>query len=260
MLRRQLIHGAAAVTAATVLPGRSHSAEPNSSVTVAAASDLKFVLEELAQRYVLTGATMPRLVFGSSGNLARQIQQGAPFDLFMSADERLIERLVAANVMRDRGVVYGVGYLTLVAASSAPFSLPSEFDRLASVLPRVERFAIANPEHAPFGRAALQAIKAAGLHDVLAPKLVFGESVVAALQFVLTGAAQMGISAQSLSQADALAGKLKQIKIDPSLHAPIIMRMALVGDGAPAARQFYQFLQSDQARTLFQRYGFGQNP
>ena len=259
MLRRQLIRAAAIAAGMSVVPARSRSGEPNSTVTVAAASDLKFVLEELAQRFAQTGAAMPRLVFGSSGNLARQIQQGAPFDLFMSADESLIDRLLAAKAMRDRGVVFGVGHLSLVTAANAPIALPTEFKQLHSVLPQIERFAIANPEHAPFGRAALQAIKAAGLYELLAPKLVFGESVVAALQFVLTGAAQMGIAGQALTLAEALAGKVKHIKIDQSLHAPIIMRMALVGEGAPAARLFYQFLQSDQARALFQRYGFGQN-
>lgn len=258
-LRRGTLAGVLTLACGSIVSVSQGRAQTAKAITVAAASDLKFVLEDLAQRFAQNGAPRPELIFGSSGNLARQIQQGAPYDLFMSADEALIDRLLAAKLIRDRGAVYGVGYLVLIALAGSMLSLPSDFKSIVSLLPQVERFAIANPEHAPYGRAAAQAIKSAGLHDALAAKLVLGENVVAATQFVLTGAAQLGITGQALVRAPALASKLKYSNIDSGMHAPLIMRMALIGDASAAARAFYQFLQGDQARSLFQRYGFGQS-
>ena len=248
-----------ALAGSNLLPSIQAHAQTGKTITVVAASDLKFVLEDLAQRFALSGAASPRLIFGSSGNLARQIQQGAPFDLFLSADEALIDRLFQAKLTQDRGVVFGVGHLMLIAPANSPLTLPADLSSIAGLLAQVERFAIANPDYAPFGRAALQAIKSAGLYDPLAAKLVLGENVVAATQFVVTGAAQLGITGQALAQSPALASMLKHSKIDSGLHAPIVMRMVLIGDANAAARAFYRFLQGDQARALFQRYGFGQS-
>ena len=153
------------------------------------------------QQFARDGGQQVELVFGSSGTLTRQIRDSAPFEMFLSADEAFVEELAEAGLTRDRGTLYAVGRIVLFAPTGSPLNPGEGLDGLARLLAsgRVTRFAIANPEHAPYGRAAEAALRKRGLWNDLQPRLVLGENVSQAAQFATTGNAVGGIIAYSLA-------------------------------------------------------------
>ena len=225
---------------------------------VAAAADLKFALAEIAGNYRRDTGREIALSFGSSGNFARQIPQGAPFDLFLSADETYIFRLAGQGLLRDEGQLYAIGRIALLAPPGSPLLVDGELRDLAAALAdgRLQRLAIANPQHAPYGRAARAALEQAGLWQALQGKLVLGENVAQAAQFALSGSAQGGIVAWSLVRAPALAKLGVAALIPESWHPPLRQRMALTRRAGEDARRFYDYLQQPAARVIFERYGF----
>ena len=172
-------------------------------IRVAAASDLQFALAELADRYQKESSQRVQLNMGSSGNFTQQIRQGLPVDLFMSADEEFVFQLADAGLTRDRGAIYALGRIAVLVPAGSSIALDPGLRGLGEALPVVRHFAIANPEHAPYGRAAQQALERLGLWQRLQPKLVIGENIAQATQFVTSGAAQAGITAASLAAGAA---------------------------------------------------------
>lgn len=223
---------------------------------VAAASDLKFALTEIAARFEADTGRKVQVSFGSSGNLARQIRQGAPFELFMSADEQFVFDLAADGLTRDRGDLYALGRLVLYAPQDAAIRLDAGLQGLRDDWQRVRKFAIANPEHAPYGRAARQALQALALWDFVQPKLVLGEDIAQTAQFVATGNAQAGIIALSLALAPELQQRGRYVLLPQTLHAPLRQRMVLTRRAGETAERFYDYLQQPPARALLKRYGF----
>jgi len=237
-------------------------AVPESAVAqkpvVAAASDLSFALADVADRFTRETGQHVELVFGSSGTLTRQIQDGAPFDLFLSADESFVEHLASAGLTRDGGTLYAVGRIVLFAPAGSPLR-PDE--GLASVrrlltAGKVTRFAIANPQHAPYGRAAEAALRKAGLWADLQPRLVLGDNVSQAAQFATTGNAVGGIIAYSLALAPALANRGTYALIPDTDHPPLRQRMVVLKRAGPGVGRFYDYLQGASARATLRRFGF----
>lgn len=232
-------------------------------IRVAAASDLKFVLTALLDSFQQESGLPVQTSFGSSGNFARQIQQGLPVDLFLSADEEWVTPLVKAGLTRrlpdgrpDPGTLYGLGRLALYVPQGSPLTLDENLRGLQAGWQQVTRFAIANPEHAPYGRAAREALQQLGLWEQIKTKLVLGENIAQATQFVSTGAAQAGITALSLALAPEVARLGRHIALSERLHAPLRQRMVLTRHASPAAVRLYDYLQSPAARAVFARYGF----
>lgn len=227
--------------------------------TVAAASDLKSALEEIARRYRTATGRDVKLVFGSSGNFYRQIGQGAPFQIFMSADEGFVYKLADAGKTEDRGHLYAVGRIVLYVPHASGIKLDPELAGLKAAIGSgaIKRFAIANPEHAPYGRAAEEALKKLGVWDALRPRLVIGENVSQAAQFASGGSSDGGIFAHSLVQAPQIAGRGRYVLIREALHQPLRQRMVLVKGATEGARAFYLYLQTQAARAVLTRYGFG---
>src|SRR5439155_17610589 len=168
----------AALVAACVVAARP-TAAPRSGPPVAAAANLNFVLEEIADRFARDEGEGVRLVFGSSGSLARQITQGAPFELFLSADEQFPRQLTAAGLARDEGAIYATGRLALFAPKCSTLIVEEQLEGLGRLLRAggVTRFAIANPSVAPYGSAAEAVLKTRGLWEAIQPRLVLGETV-----------------------------------------------------------------------------------
>lgn len=226
---------------------------------VAAASDLRFAMDELVDGWVARNPAAPiDVVYGSSGSFFAQISQGAPFDAFFSADAgypRELERAGLAEPGSTR--VYGIGRIvTWVPASSAADIETRGLAALAD--PSVGTVAIANPEHAPYGRAAIAALTSAGVLEVVQPKLVLGESVSQAAQFVETGAADAGIIALSLALAPALVGRGRYAVVPPDAY-PRLEQGAVVPLAAAqpeAARAFLDFVLGPEGRAVLDRYGF----
>jgi molybdate transport system substrate-binding protein len=225
---------------------------------VAAAADLKFALEQIAANFKTTTGREVKLAFGSSGNFATQLRQGAPFEIFLSADEGFVFQLADAGKTVDRGTLYAEGRLVLFAPKGSTLKPDANFNDLRAALAegRIQKFAIANPEHAPYGRAAEQALKGQGLWDAIKPKLVLGENVSQAAQFAASGSAQGGIFAYSLALSPAV-GALGTYALLPSdSYAPLRQRMVLIKGAGETARAFYGYVQTPAARVIFRRYGF----
>lgn len=256
---RRLAAIATLLAGALVLPFAAQASDvPN----IAAASDLQFVLPDIAAAFERATGQSVRLSFGSSGNFRQQIADGAPFDLFLSADASYADALVRERRTLDAGVIYAIGRLALFVANDSPIAPDAELRGVAAALAagRVSRFAIANPAHAPYGRAAQQVLTHAGLWTSIEPHLVLGENVSQAAQFAASGAAQGGIIAYSLVRAPGIAQRGRYALLPASGHDPLVQKMVLLQRADATARAFYAFLQQPAARAIFERYGFDLPP
>ena len=228
------------------------------TVKVAAASDLKFAMEELAAQYEKNTGQKITLVFGSSGQFATQLMQGLPMDVFLSADESLVFKLADAGKTLDKGKVYALGRIGLFVPHTSKLKADGSLKDLGAAIQdgRLQKLAIANPDHAPYGERAKQALQHAGLWSAVQSKLVLGENISQAAQFALSGSAQAGIIAQSLALAPAIADKGRFELIDSQAHQPLVQRMVMLKSASAAAQLFYDYLASPQAQTVLMRYGF----
>lgn len=224
-------------------------------VTIAAAADLKFAMDEIVDRFQQAHpGDKVQAVYGSSGKFHTQIQNNAPYDLYFSADIHYAQSLVDAGFAASEVRPYALGRIVLWSADrdASRMTLESLAD------PKIARIAIANPKHAPYGKRAEEALRAAGLWDKVQSKLVFGENIAHAAQFVQTGNAQVGIVALALAVNPALARKGSYWLIPDTLHAPleqgfIITRRAA---GSALARRFADYMASESARAVMVRHGF----
>lgn len=233
-------------------------AAAQSGPVIAAASDLKFALDEITSAFQKQTGKSVRVTYGSSGNFFQQIAQDAPFEIFMSADENFIFKLADKNLTVDRGALYATGRIVLFAPKGSALKVDTQLSDLRRALSdgRLKKFAIANPEHAPYGRAAMEALKRADLWTKIEPKLVLGENVSQAAQFALSGSTDGGIFAYSQALASAIAAAGNYVLIPESMHAPLHQRMVLTKKASDTARDFYAFMQRSFAREIFKQYGF----
>ena len=228
-------------------------------VRVAAAADLRYAMDELSRVFERTH-TDARLsvTYGSSGTFFAQLQNGAPFDVFLSADVDYPTQLAARGLTLDPPFEYGRGRLVLWVAEGSAVNVEQRGLR-ALTDPSVARVAMANPAHAPYGRAAQAALREAGLAEAVAPKLVLGENVSQALQFAQTRAADAALVALSLVRAPQAKGRF--VELPPASYPPIVqggvvMRQTSV---AAAARAFAAFLITREGNAILARYGLGQD-
>jgi len=227
-------------------------------VRVAAAADLQFALEEIVAGFEADTGQPVQLMLGSSGNFARQIRQGAPFHVYLSADEEFVLDLARDGYTRGDGDLYAIGRIVIMVPHGSPLVPDARLEDLARALEegRITRFAIANPEHAPYGRRAEQALRHRGLWEALEPRLVYGENVAQAAQFATTGNAQGGIIAYSLALAPRVAALGSFALMPEEWHTPLRQRMVLLRDAGAGAERFYDYMQQEPARLVLRRYGF----
>lgn len=225
---------------------------------IAAASDLKFALDEMVANFKNETGKVVVPVYGSSGNFKTQIIQGAPFQMFMSADEGFVFELADKGLTLDRGMLYAIGRVVLFAPHGATWKPdPGMVDFKAALADgRITRFAIANPEHAPYGRAAEEALRTFGLWDTVKARLVLGENVSQAAQFATSGSTQGGIFALSLVVSPQIGRLGTHALIPAEKHKPLRQQMVLLKSADETTRAFYAYIQSPSARAVFKRYGF----
>jgi molybdate transport system substrate-binding protein len=229
------------------------------TVSVAAASDLRYAMDDLVATY--QGAHPAQAVavtYGSSGSFFAQISQGAPFDVFFSADIAYPEELAAADLAApDTTRLYAKGRIVVWVQDASPIDV-EDLGITAVLDPAAERVAIANPDHAPYGRAARAAMEAAGVWDQVQPRIVLGENVSQAAQFVESGAADLGILALSLAIAPPLCREGRYALVPQELHPPIDQgAVVLTGAADPTAAQaFLDFVLGPEGRIVLDRYGF----
>ena len=227
-------------------------------ITVAAAADMSAALPELVAAYSKNSGQTVKLSFGASGNLTNQIRNGAPFDIFFSADEQYPQQLIGEGLATKETLYrYAVGRLVLWVPNDSPLDL-SKLGIKALLEPSVKKIAIGNPATAPYGRAAEAALKHFGIYDQVSSRFVVGENISQAAQFVESGNAQAGLIALSHALAPAMKdkGRYWTIPLDsyPTLNqAAVILSKSKQPD---AARKFLEFLHGSEATSLLSRYGF----
>jgi molybdate transport system substrate-binding protein len=242
----------ALITAVMVWGGISATAQ---EITVAAAADLNFALKEIAQKYEAKSGAKVKLTFGSSGNFFTAIRNGAPYDVYFSADVDYPKQLEAAG-LTEPGTMYkyALGRLVLWAPKDSPLDVTLGMKLLGDA--RVRKIAMANPKHAPYGRAAVAAMRAARVYGKAELKLVLGENISQAAQFVQTGNADVGLLALSLAMSPTMQGKYWMV---PAESYPAIRQAAVVVKASrqkEAAKLFLEYVRSDEARNIFKKYGF----
>ena len=226
-------------------------------LTIAAASDLNFVFREIVTEYEKVSGDQVRLTLGSSGNFFAQIQNGAPFDLYFSADISYPKKLEEAGLAVSGSLYpYAIGRIVLWAGNESHFDLSKGLEVLRE--PTVKKIAIANPKHAPYGRAAVAAMEHEQVYDRIKDKLVLGENISQAAQFVESGAADVGIIALSLALASPMQAVGHYWEIPADAH-PRIEQGAVIllgGKNQEGAKAFLSFIQGAQGQAMMKRYGF----
>jgi molybdate transport system substrate-binding protein len=226
-------------------------------ITVAAASDLQFVLPDVAARFQKDTGQSVKLVFGSSGNFFAQIQNGAPFDVFFSADIDYPWRLEAAG-LAEPGTLYeyAIGRIVLWVPTESKVDVSHGLKALLD--PEIKKIAIANPEHAPYGRAAVAALKHENIYDQVSGKLVLGENIAQTASLVVSGGADVGIIALSLAVAPSTKDKGRFAAI-PDGDYPVIEQAAVVlkaSHSNDAAKRFLAYIQTPEIQAILRSYGF----
>jgi molybdate transport system substrate-binding protein len=226
-------------------------------ITVAAAADLQFAFQDIAARFEKDTGHKVKTIFGSSGNFFAQVQNGAPFDIFFSADIGYPQKLEAAG-QSEPGTLYeyATGKIVLMAPKASPLDLNKGLPLLLD--PRVTKIAIANPEHAPYGRAAVAALQHEKLYDQLSAKFVMGENISQTASFVVSGSADAGIVALSLALAPSFQEKANYVSIPDGDYPPIRQAAVILKSSQQKeiARQFMTYLKEPETVGLMEKYGF----
>lgn len=237
-----------------VLTFRGASAQ---DIRVAAAADLQFALDDLTAQYAKQAGKKVGVSYGSSGNFFAQIQNGAPFDFLFSADIDYPRKLEAAG-LAEPGTLYeyAIGRIVIWMPRDARVDL-SELGWNALLQHGVQKIAIANPEHAPYGRAAVAALRSAGVYEQVRAKLVYGENIAQAAQFVESGNAQAGIIALSLALSPAMR-EAQRWDIPANMHPSIEQALIILKSAKDkeSARAFLAFVKSSAGRKILESYGF----
>ncbi len=229
-------------------------------IYVAAATSLTHVLKEIANQFESETQHVVKLSFASSGNLARQIIQGAPFELFLSADETYVSLLRKRSRLIDGDSnVYGIGRLVLYVPEGSSVLPSADLSTLAITIQtgQLKRLVIANPEHAPYGSIAKQALENADIWETVMPYLVYGKSASQTAQFALSGAVDAALIPYSLALLPEIGNKGRFMLVSDTLYTPLEQPMVLLQDAGSAAREFHDFILSDKARTIIQYHGLG---
>ncbi|MBT8544053.1 molybdate ABC transporter substrate-binding protein [Polynucleobacter paneuropaeus] len=226
------------------------------TTSVAVAANMKDAFTAINSAFIASGKPELRIVYGSSGNFASQIMNGAPFNLLISADENYPLELFKNGKTVDAGKVYAIGKLVMLTKNSSGIKLNTDKTELARVIAKANKIAIAKPELAPYGRAAVEYLKAVGLWDVAKDKLVYADNIGMATMFVSTGAADLGFTALSLAKSPELLKDTSYLELEETWYAPIKQRMVLIKGAPPEASDLYQFMQSTKARQILIQYGY----
>ncbi len=258
-ISRLLIAAAAAVVVAVAAPAAQSGR--GRTVAVAAASDLQSALPPLLAAFEKATGITTTVSFGSSGNFFAQIQNGAPFDVFFSADIDYPRRLVAAGQADgDSLYAYATGRLVLWTRNDTGLDIRKGLDLLRD--PRVRRIAVANPDFAPYGRAAIAALRSSRVYDQVKDKLVFGENVSQAAQLAHSGNAEVGLLAHSLALGEAMKSTGAFVDVPVDAYPPVVQAAVLVSaaKNKDAGRALLRYLKGAEARKILQAFGFAPPP
>jgi molybdate transport system substrate-binding protein len=255
MLRKSRLALAVALVAIGLCPAAAQSS--SGALSTAAASDLQAVFPELVAGFERASGGKVTVSFGSSGNFYAQLQNGAPFDLFFSADDAYPKQLAAAGLADPNTLyTYGLGRLVLWTRKNSGIDLSKGVAALGDA--RIKHIAVANPEHAPYGRAAVAALKSANMYDQVRARFVLGENISQTAQLAESGNAEVGIIALALALGPVLRAEGRYVEIPPASYPPIEQAAVVMKSSrnSAKARQFLDYLKRPDVRELLQRFGF----
>lgn len=230
----------------------------DASPLIAAAASWRPPLEQIVRLYEAASGQRVRVSYGATGNLVRQIEAGAPFEVLLAADEASVNRLEAAGLTDGPGRILARGEIVVAVAKSSPLALDGELAglRVAATAGRIRRLAFANPDLAPYGRAAREVMEKAGLWALLQSRLALAENIAQAAQFVASGAADVGLIAKSSAVSDELRDVLRWAAVRDDWYQPIDQRMAVLKSASAGGRAFAAFFGGSEARVVLERSGF----
>lgn len=253
VMNKRLFLSKILLSVATVLFASLANAQ---QATVVVAANMKLAMDEIYQQYKMAGGQDLRIIYGASGNFARQIQQGAPFNLFVSADESFPMTLHREGLTLDEGKVYAIGRLALIAHKSKNLKLSLSPEDLKKLIIQTNKIAIAKPDTAPYGKAAIQFLNNMKLDELSKNKIVFAENVSSVAMFVNSGAAGVGLTAYSLAKSKEVMQFTDHLLIPENLHESIKQRMVLLKNPPKAIVDFYAHLQSPKAKDVLRAHGY----
>jgi len=226
-------------------------------IKVAAAADLKFAMDEIIEKYQnLHPEEKVSAIYGASGIIATQIKEGAPFDLFFSADTEKIESLIKAGKTVGETFSYGHGHVVVWVKNESKLTLDGALKCLLD--PGIKKIAVANPISAPYGKIAAEALKNAGLYDQLSGKMVVGENIAQTAQFVESSAADVGLIAKSLALSPVLKKQGRFTEVDSSLYVPLLQSGAIIkGANVASTQKFKDYFLSAAGGNVLNAFGLG---
>ncbi|WP_353717499.1 molybdate ABC transporter substrate-binding protein [Dyadobacter sp. 676] len=231
--------------------------KPTEKIIVATAANVQYVMKEIQREFEKESGKKVEIVVASSGKLTTQIREGAPFDVFVSADTKYPEEIFKNGGSDHKPEVYATGALVLWSKDIPETDLKPEILTTANV----KKIAIPNPQTAPYGEAAIQVLNASKLYDQTEKKLVYGESIAQTAQYITTGSAEVGFNALSIVLSPEMKGKGHYIIVDSSLYKPIqqaaiLLKHSKDSPKKASSERFYQFLYSPKAKAIFRKYGY----
>jgi molybdate transport system substrate-binding protein len=255
---RSFVRSCIGLAAGLLLALSALQARAEEGPAVAAAASLRPALDEIAAQYEKKTGIKPRITYGATGNLVQQIEKSAPFQILFAADEDSVKKLAKEGLTEGEPKIFARGQVVLVAPIGSPVIVDPTFAGLRQAVNtgKLAHFAIANPDVAPYGRAAREVLQKMKLWDDLAGKIVQGENIGQAAQFTTTGAAEAGIIALSLAISPEMMPKIKFAIIPESWHAPIDHGMALIKGASEGARSFAAYVTGPEGGAIFGRNGF----
>ncbi len=231
--------------------------KPSEELMVATAANVQYVMQEIKAEFEKETGDKVQIIIGSSGKLTTQIREGAPYDVFVSADTKYPEEIFKNGGSNDAPKVYATGKLVLWSTKLSKDEL--NIEKLTD--PTIRKIAIANPKTAPYGLAAIQTMENSGIYDGVKSKLVYGESISQTTQFISSGSAEVGFNALSIVLSPSMKDIGSYIEIDDKLYQPILQSAILLrhSDNSPKkakSEAFYNFLYSSKAKAIFTKYGY----
>jgi len=225
---------------------------------IAIAANMTYAMTELIEQFQSETGSKMRVSYGASGNFTRQLLQGAPYELFLSADKKYAEQLQEKTDIIKTSSVYVTGRIGFFAADDSSFSAYTGLDEIINALQfgQYHRIVIANPEHAPYGIAARQALQQAGVWAVQRKRLLLAENASQAAQFSIAGGIDVGIIPYSLAVVPALAAQGRFFPAPASWHQPIEQHLLLMKHASATTKAFYKYLLSEKSKTILEKYAY----
>jgi molybdate transport system substrate-binding protein len=222
---------------------------------VVVAANMKDAFIEIQNQFQKENKGELKVIYGSSGNFASQILNGAPFHLLISADEQYPLELFKKGKTVNEGTVYAIGKLALIANKGKGITLDDSKEKIVDAIKRANKIALAKPELAPYGRASVEYLKASNLWGLVSTKIVYADNIAMAAMFVTTGSADIGFTALSIVKSPSVVKQISSVELKDG-YQPIKQRMVLITNPTPDAVRLYEFMQSPKAKEILRSFGY----